>query len=983
MNKKNILFLILCALFVLSQLYAATTGKITGVITDTETKEPMPGVNVVLDGTNIGAATDLNGRYIILNVRPGNYVLKVSMIGYKTHVVQNVSVSIGLTTTINIQLQQTVLDAGEEVTVIAERPLVRMDMTSSLVSVGAREIEDLPVQTVNDVLTLQAGVVDAGGLHIRGGRSSEIAYWVDGVATTNQYSGGSMANIENAAIQELQVISGTFNAEYGQAMSGIVNIITKDGGPSYHGQIKGYAGDYFSTADIYNVLTKANVARDSLNGVEYEQVESENPLKKFNPIYDGELSLSGPVPFLDKKVTFFTNLRYYESEGYLYGRRWYLPQGIPGDSALVNMNPSKHYTTFGKLAWRINPSMKLSYSGNYNDWQNDRHWDRAYRFVPDGTTQSFGNTLTQILTLNHVLSPKTFYEVKLNRLYSESTTYLYEDPTKRPHYFVQVYGDSTMPDTLFDPDTESGAALLNLVKQDPDLDYEWIVDPNNAEGYVHPDMATAPASYSYLKAGTPRNHSYNSTAYWIAKFDLISQVNEIHQLKVGTEVRLHEVKRESFTLQPALDPVTESPMEPYTPVIPDISTIYYDNFTRTPKEFSAYVQDKLELADINLNIGLRFDYFDPNSVIPADPTDINIYDPYKDENKYRNPEAPDSLRVEYSPEERRAWMHKKVDPKMQVSPRLGIAYPITDKGVIHFSYGHFFQMPNFSYLYDSPDFKLNSGGGLGIIGNADLNAQKTVQYEIGLQQEIYRNVGIDVTLFYKDIRDWIDTSPPIRTARHTTLYSKYINRAYANVRGITVKLEKRYSHNIYAKVDYSFQFAEGTYSNPNDAFNAYSAKEEPRLSLIRMNWDRRHTLNGQVMWSRKELTVSLIGKLRSGLPYTPVYARGAFVGGQTMNNLTENSQSRPNYSEVDMYVTKKFRYSGLEWTVFMYAYNLFDQRGQTGVFADTGVASYTTDPNYNNVALDPNRVGTVKDYYTRPEYYISPRRIQLGLSIGF
>ncbi len=981
MRKKSLLFLI-CALFVFSQLYAATTGKITGVITDAETKEPMPGVNVVIDGTSMGAATDLNGRYIIINVRPGNYVLKASMIGYKTHVVQDVGVSIGLTTTINMQIEQTVLDAGEEVTVVAERPLVRMDMTSSLASVGAREIEELPVQTVRDVLSLQAGIVEAGGLHIRGGRSSEVAYWVDGVATTNQYSGGSMANIENAAIQELQVISGTFNAEYGQAMSGIVNIITKDGGPRYHGQLKGYVGDFVSNDDIYNVLTRANVVTDSMAGVSYLETESENPLKKFNPIYNGEFSLSGPVPFTNKKLTFFTSMRYWQSEGHLYGRRWFLPQGIPGDSALVSMNPSKHHTVFGKLAWRVNPAMKLSYSANYRGWDNDNSWSRAYRFVPDASNHREGHTLTHILTLNHVLSPKTFYEVKVNRLYSESESYMYKDPTKRPHYFVQVYGDSTLADTLIDPDTDSGAAFWKEVKQNPDWTYDLLVDPDNPEGYIHPDMSRAPASYSYLKAGTPRNHSYNSTAYWIGKFDLTSQVNEIHQIKAGAEARLHQVKRKNFTLQPGIDPETGTPIEPYTPMVPHDSTIYFNDYERTPKEFSAYFQDKLELKDINLNIGVRFDYFDPNWVVPADPTDVNIWDPLKDENVYMNPEAPDSLRMRYSPEERRAWMHKDVDPKMQISPRLGIAYPITDRGVIHFSYGHFFQMPNFQYLYARPDFKINKGG-TSIIGNADLNAQRTVQYEIGLQQEIYRNVGLDVTVFYKDIRDWVDSSPPIQTAQHTVYYFKYINRAYANVRGATVKLEKRYSNNIYAKVDYTFQFAEGTYSNPNDAYQAYAAEEEPRVNLIRMNWDRRHTLNGQVMWSNRDWTVSLIGKWRSGIPYTPEFAKGSFVGGTALIGLKENSQSRPNYSEVDMYITKKFNFSGLEWTIFMYAYNLLDQRGQTSVFSDTGVASYTTDPNIETVPLDPNRIGTVEDYYTRPEYYIAPRRIQLGLSIGF
>ena len=983
--RVRLFTLVLTSLFVLSStpgLYAGTTGKISGVVTDAASGEPMPGVNVIISGTTMGAASDLQGKYMILNVPPGIYTLKASMMGYKTYNLENVRISIDLTTTIDFKLEQTVLDAGEEVTVVAERPLVQLDMTSSMSTIDEREIADMPTQSVSAVLELQAGVVNSGGMHIRGGRAGEIAYWVDGVSMTDGFAGGAVHSMENNAIKELQVISGTFNAEYGKAMSGIVNIITKEGGRQYHGQIKGYVGDYISTADIYKVLKRADVVQDSVTGVSRLIEESENPLTKFNPTYNGEFSLSGPVPLAGDKLSFFTNLRYVESEGYLYGRNWYKPQGIPGDSALVPMNPSQHFSGFGKLSLKMSADIKLNYSYTYQDWENERYYSRNYKYVPGGLPKSFGYTQSHLLSLTHTISPNTFYDLKVSRLFTENQSYLYEDPTLRPHYFVYIPGDTTRADQTIDPDTPEGAAILDMAKQEG-WSHQWVVDPNNSDGYVSPDSAIAPTSYSYFRAGTDRGHNYRSTAYWLGKLDFTSQVSTTHQLKFGGEVVLHELTLDNYTVQAAREEGKDEAIVPYTPMVPDISTLYHDKYNRKPREVSAYIQDKAELKDIILNLGLRFDYFDANSVVPADPTDPNIWDPFKEEHIYKNPGAPEDELIEYTPEERRAFMHKKVDPKVQLSPRLGIAYPITDRGVIHFSYGHFFQIPEFRTLYDSPDFKLNSGGGIGIIGNADLKPQKTVQYEIGLQQAIAENVGIDVTLFYKDIRDLIQTSPMIRTARQVVLYAVYENRDYANVRGVTFQLEKRYSNNIYAKVDYSYQIAEGTYSNPTDAFLAYQAEAEPRVNLVPLNWDRRQVLNGQVMWSARNWTVSLIGKYRTGTPYTPEFAKGARVGGTALIGLRENSEYLPDFSSVDLYVTKKFNFDPMEITLFMYAYNILDQRGQAGVYADTGTAKYTTNPNLEDVVLNTDRVGTAKDFFTRPEWYISPRQIQLGVTLGF
>jgi outer membrane receptor for ferrienterochelin and colicin len=996
MKLKCFPFIILFLIVVTQLVLAGTTGKIIGVVTDKATGEPLPGANVVVEGTSIGAASDLSGTYIILNVPPGVYSLTASMMGYKERIVENVRVSIDLTTTINMPLEETVLEAGETVTVVAEKPLVKMDMTSSLSAVGSEEIKALPVTEVSDVLELQAGVIKTGNdLHIRGGRAGEVAYWVDGVATTDVFGGGMGVRVENSAVEELQVISGTFNAEYGQAMSGIINIITKEGRSVYNGQIKTYVGDYISNGDEFSVLKTVTPTVDAQTGSIVLKEQKENPLKNFNPNYDAEFSLSGPVPIVGNKLTFFANGRYLFDEGHLYGREWFTPDGTPGDSSLVPMNPYSRYSTQGKLTWAVNPNMKLSYNVFWNKWDQDRYYDQNYKYEPDGVPERHGTGTTQIFSLNHVLSPSTFYELRVNRLYNEFKQYVFEDPYAKPDYLIWVYPDSAGGvGYQLDPNDPADQELFAQIKAER-KQFDYIIDPNGPLGYVHPDSATAPASYSFYKVGMNMDHYKRSTAYWVGKLDLSSQVNNQHQLKAGTEVRFHELTLDQFTLRPKTIEGTGEQIVPFEPSIPDISTVYHNKYDRKPREFSAYAQDKIELKNIIINAGLRFDYFDANTNMPVDPEDPNIYYPYKNEHIYKNyvpPSEPLSGQelaqylshfTEYTPEERRAFMQKKVDAKTQISPRLGIAYPITDKGVIHFSYGHFFQIPDFQYLYSNPDFKLSPQGGYTIFGNPDLHPQRTVMYEIGLQQQLTSDIGLDATLFYRDVRDWVGTSPLISTPIPTVKYSQYENKDYMNVRGITVKLEKRMTNNFSARLDYSFQIIEGTYSNPNDAYNAYQAQEEPRLSLLPLNWDQNHTLNGSVVFRVSEWIFSFIGRYWTGMPYTPDIARGETVGGAALIGLRENSERLPDQKSVDLLINRQFSVGKLDLNFFINVYNLFDQRDETAVYGDTGTARYTTQINPSTISYNSKRIGTIEDYVNQPGWYTTPRQVQIGMTIGF
>ena len=203
----------------------AQQGKIDGVVTDVATGETVPGASVVIEGTSQGAATQVDGYFFINNVRPGTHTLVVSFVGYVTQRVEGVRVSAGLTSTRNVQLNEEAVGL-DEIVVTSERPIVQLDVSANIASLNSEAFEDLPVAGVSEVLDLQAGIEP--GLTIRGSGGDQIAFVVDGMSLRTGRSGQPFTNISYTALEEVQVQTGGFNAEYGNVRSGIVNVTTKD-----------------------------------------------------------------------------------------------------------------------------------------------------------------------------------------------------------------------------------------------------------------------------------------------------------------------------------------------------------------------------------------------------------------------------------------------------------------------------------------------------------------------------------------------------------------------------------------------------------------------------------------------------------------------------------------------------------------------------------------------------------------------------------
>ena len=385
-------------------------------------------------------------------------------------------------------------------------------------------------------------------------------------------------------------------------------------------------------------------------------------------------------------------------------------------------------------------------------------------------------------------------------------------------------------------------------------------------------------------------------------------------------------------------------------------------------EASAYLQDKIELESVIINIGLRLDYFDSNGQVLVDVTDPNIYAPLR----------PGLDTLTYA--EREPYFYQDATAKTQLSPRFGIAYPVSSSGVVHFSYGHFLQIPPFQYLFQNGPYKVpNSGLNIGVFGNPDLEPQQTVMYEIGFRQEFLNDYLIDVTGFYRDIRDWIQAGAVIET-RNLVTYAIFTNQDYANVKGITITLNKRFTNYFSLDFNYTYQVAEGSNSTPEEAFDAASGNDEPSLYLIPMDWDQNHLLNASLYTGFDNWGISLLARYGTGLPYTPTVTQYTADRGIT-SGLIKNSRRITSQFVLDFKVDKTFNLSGVDITAFLRIFNLLDNRNAVIVFGDTGQPDFTTET--QTIGENSERPNTVEEYVKYPDHYGEPRNIQFGLELSF
>jgi outer membrane receptor protein involved in Fe transport len=904
-------------LFAGSVAVAGTTGKIAGKVTDVQTHEALVGLNVVVLGTTFGAVTDVDGNYFIINLPPGTYQLKASAVGYAAVTVSDIKVYVDQTTKIDLQLQSQVLQIGE-VQVIAQRPIVQKDLTSTTATVTSDQLSKLPVEDVAAVINLQAGVVEG---HFRGGRSNEVRYLIDGLPVNDVFSGNSELQPEVNTVQEVQVLSGTFNAEYGEALSGVVNQVTKIGGDKYTGSISTYAGEYLSArSDLFpyiNYVSPIGRADDGQRGL---------------PIDNIECSLSGPVIQGNDFMKFFVAGRYLYDDGYIYGKRVFNPWDsshyskadpnqwvvvASGDGKYVPMNYNERYSLQGKLSFNLGNAKTLTVQSLYQD-QHYKNYEHEFRLDPDGSYNYYQKSFLGSANYNHVFSAAAFLDVNASLFESDYQQYVY-------------------PDTIIDSQDINGNPIE-------------VIHVNSA--YQNPDLMRLLGPNTFLTGGTDNWHFSHHTNTYTGKVDFTDQVTHTHQIKTGVQVQYHSLRYLDYQVH--VDATTN-----FVPTAPMPGSFDYNFYVNHPYQLAAYLQDNIELDYLIVNVGLRWDYFQPDGKTLKDPDNIAALDTLA-------PPYPDAY-------------FTKASAKSQLSPRIGLSYPISDKGAVHISYGHFFQIPAFQYLYKNPNFRIAEQGALpefvgNTIGNADLQPQRTTMYEIGLQQELAPNIGVTVTAYSKDIRNLLGIQ--IHKKLNIIVFGEYINRDYGSARGFTVSLEKRMSEGFGANLDYTYQIAEGDASDPNADFIKASAVPPVPINkeLVPLDWDRRHSLNLTLTAGTADnFTGSFIARLGSGLPYTPSL--------ENQRTGLENSDNKPTFFDADLYFTKYFRLLDRVFSLFLKIYNVFDTPDELNVFTDTGRAGYTLE--LTRPQVQPQGVNTLQEYFTRPDFYSAPRQVVVGASLSF
>ena len=951
-------------------LFAGTTGKLSGSIIDQETSEPLIGCNVIVENTYLGTSSDLNGEYTILNIPPGKFDVRFEMIGYKKLRQEEVSVSIDKTTRLNIKLEQSVIQ-GEVVTVKADRKLIQFDVTQSEAIITADVLDEMPVTEVSDVLRLQGGVTQdaSGDIHLRGGRSSEVSYMVDGMPISDMYDGGISVQIENDNVQELQVISGTFNAEYGKALTGIVNMVTKDGGSEIKGSIHTYSGDYISKDPIFSNLERFT----------------------FNDDHSISANLNGPI--IPGKLSFYSSARINNSQGWLNGLQTFT---IYGDTVFEDKNNNKYFdsgdkkkkpfyrslnwykswSAQNKISFQINPSTTLKLNTIINN-RTGQDYNHALQFLDKAQLTNYDKGQLFILSLSHSLSSKSFFQVNLSGFNKKFESNLFQNSQDSRY---------ATPDSLYWVNTQG------------------IVPEHIIELYGD-DVKFYPA-YSLYKAGVDNRRFERETNTQTIKVDYTSQINKYNQIKVGFDYSEVDLYLDSYSI---LDSIQTDQV--YTPIIPEQGSITRTAYKRTPKEMALYMQDKIEYGDMIINIGLRYEEFDPRSRTP-----LNIHEPY-----IKNPRNPalDSLTiselenidwgsVSYFDEDsigdtiaysyadyyarfndqpnlknQQGWW-KKTSIKKQLSPRMAVAYPISDKGVIHFAYGYFFKVPDYLFLYNETDYKLTEAGtNFGIFGNPDLKPETTVSYELGIKQEIYTNTRLELRAFYRDARNYVSSGIPIDLGDGKTYYS-YVNKDYSNSRGLIATIYKRLNRYFGGQLDYTYQIAEGANSDPEEEFGAALAGNEPTRSMVPLDWDQTHNLNGSIFTSFSDWGANATFQFGSGYPYSPQITNYEMQGAVLSNVLDRNSRRKPYNFRVDLKITKKIRFKALSGKLYMSINNLTDRRNELNVYRDTGRTAETIEIGRAELVspFEPMRPNTISEYFNRPDWYDSPRRIQFGVQFG-
>ncbi|MGB2868103.1 MAG: TonB-dependent receptor [Bacteroidota bacterium] len=907
--------------------FAGTTGKIAGRVIDASTKQPLPSVNIQIVGTTYGAATDLDGNYFIINVPVGTYSLRASIIGYASRSVSNVRVMLDVTTTVDFALEATGVEVGE-VVIVATRPPIQADLTSTRHIVESDAINVLPVDNFREVVQLQAGVA---GSHFRGGRFNEALFLIDGMAVKNainSYSGtttaGFSTNLPSLGISEIQITTGGFEAEYGNAQSGIVNTLTRDQ-EKFGVKLRVRTSDFPWAKMSWTPSAYGAGQPDWKN---YEAYLSAPSL----PMGDVKLFLNGSADVALQNRSFLPH-KEFSRESY--------------QAKLRAVTSSTGITVNGLYSWDKTFDYYHS-SSKYGPLSQGYQKDLFQQIITVGGVK----TLQQYI---FVPDPQNYHNAPV----PDSAYYDGGSGNVSNGWYRNVVNtyQAGMQENISVPITKSynvGVSLNQTIDNQSFIDVKLSQFWTNFREIVHDvndrngDGSTSDELHWQLNGGVGGYQSHLSTdGFWYYTGDegwYLNQVSRTTSLRIDYSNQLNSSNLfktgfESEYIQGDVEKVTfESP-----------TNQRFDLWNQDLVDFAFYLQDKIEAREgFIINAGIRVDYYNPNGLkddvlYPADPTTL--------------PDFKDGVGLTAADRAPARW---------QISPRIGISHPITERDKLHFYYGHFFQRPDLRFLYEnvSLNFRYTTNVDL---GNPRLLPEKTVAYELGWDHLFSDFLRMNTTLYFKDITNLVGATDYVISGSPDS-YQAYTNMDYANVRGVEVTLETMGVKGIGGMVNVSYSLANGRSSS---VFRSNGQIVPRRLDPL--DWDVRWKINANLLLTSTGDIYDMIGDAEvdfvvtahSGYPYS-TNTRDAFP-----LFVLRNDGRLPWASNIDMRARKTFKYEGLEFSFLAEVKNLLDTRN----------VSYISGGREGLVAYEAT--GNPTGPYNDPQAYTPPRTYRLGFELQF
>ncbi len=898
------LFVVLILILFSGPALAGVTGKITGTVVDAKTGEPVENATVVLVGTDYGASTTLDGEYLIINVRPGQYAVTASRVDYVAVTQEEVMVYADLTTTLDFKLEPTVIQ-GQEVVVKAKRRAIKPDVTASTKITTGEEIYNMPVASFVGALASVGGAVgDGQNIHIRGGRRGEVSYLIDGMEVKDPLHNLRMLSLGSPAVAEMIALTGGFDAEYGNAQSAVVNVVTKEGTKRYYGRLKYMCDDLSPKPDskfeqkstYFEVLDTALTTRWQ-------------PSSKYQNYDYIEASLGGPeplttylLPALNAKIpgylTFFASMdltgRNTSSNGLrINSSRWYRHDmfsaptlnWLPDIGGWFGLHEPREQTFLNgsvQLTYHINPKMKLKAAYRSNDeWYNIYVMRQSLHFPFDYSQDDIDAAL---------------------RAWTGN-----DDPSYTYRFGFDDDGDGRVDEEVLnglDDDLDG--------RIDEDLQwYEYNAPDHIPTRKIHDNQILL-----------TWNHTLSSKTYYHVKFSRYKAAREYRAM--NKEPSEYGEFAEPFTDLPDAEGKLNGRYDPGEPFEDRDGDGVWDRGNQTNqypnyrgfmiagdgpddnigqpvpywlKEKSYVWAFKFQVTsqvhrNHQLRSGFDFNYFDMFKEVRPYPTIDNggegiytdIYHMYSKDNflnglvdgpadgavyfqdkmEYKDIILNMGLRLDYymSGQQVRHVMafdtsnvdwnpnyvpYEKPDRvKAFISPRLGVSFAITDKSYLHAHYGHFYQRPAWDDMFESVNQPQT--GGTPRIGNPDLDPEKTVAFEVGITWNPYADFIVDVTGFLKDVKNWINTRQgkywfPEHFGRPLIghNYAIYDNQDYAFARGVEFNFSREYGRNLSWRATYTLGWVNAKNSYNISTQGIRGNYVEPPQALP-AGWDQRHSI---------------------------------------------------------------------------------------------------------------------------------------------